>query len=455
MKKILFTLTIILITAALVACGNDADDYNGYQAEASQPQPTPPQIVIHTQENPPGGTGTTDVTNDGATHDIAHPTREALLADLDILIWHFEHTFPHNGVIYRRFGVDFLQNAAVLRVFMESDDFVPTWRNFYEAVMNNFFFHQNITYPVAAMAINNATPLPQNMQAWIETGLPRIEPDETTPTLPPVEVAILEEGRIGYIKINDFELAGLGAAGNAARIVIDFIHEIADFEHLIIDIRDARGGTPNVWENVLIAPNLQGEITRYFHAFTLANTRNTNALYYLHRAMSGGSGIWQRIAQTDIRPIAEMPMLPYLDTAVAANFSQGFTFGRTIGPQMAQFGAAPFAGQIWLLIGKEIGDAAAMFADLMHYTDIAILAGQPVGGNTSMLVWAQSLHDMAVILPETNVMFFYNLVYTTDHLGRAVDEYVTRPHVYNMEGMDALETVLALIESGVDLLLLR
>ena len=443
MKKILCVLTIILIAALLAACGGDETDaYADNQAEAYDPQPTPPQIVIHTQENPPTGAGAT-TTTDGELV-IVPPTREELLTDLDMLVRYLEHTFPHHGVVYRRFGVNFLENAANLREQIESPDFEPDWHDFRVALMNNFFFHPDISFPVANIAINSQMPFPQNMAAWIETGMWWFEPDEPPYTPPPVEVSILEEGRIGYIRLYDFALDGMGAAGNAARIVSDFILEIADFEHLIIDIRDAGGGTPNLWENVLIAPNLQEEITQYFHAFTMNHTRNTLALYNLRQVLGGG-GTWQRTAQTDIMTFTEMPELPYLDTAIAAYFTEGFTFGRTIGPDMAQFGAVPFAGQMWLLIDDEVGGAAAMFASLMHFADVATLVGEPVGGNTSMLAWAQNPQMNFVTLPDAGMTFFYNFVYITDHLGRAIDEYVTRPHVYNMDGMDALETVLVLI----------
>ena len=52
-----------------------------------------------------------------------------------------------------------------------------------------------------------------------------------------------------------------------------------------------------------------------------------------------------------------------------------------------------------------------------------------------------------VTLPNSGILFVIDVFYVTDAHGRPL-EAGTIPHYFNRDGMDALETVLALIEEG-------
>ena len=54
---------------------------------------------------------------------------------------------------------------------------------------------------------------------------------------------------------------------------------------------------------------------------------------------------------------------------------------------------------------------------------------------------------VAVPMPNTGVIFYFDMFYITDARGRPI-EAGTDPHFFNRPGMDALETVLALIAEG-------
>ena len=76
---------------------------------------------------------------------------------------------------------------------------------------------------------------------------------------------MLEEGRIGYIRINCFYLRGLGALGSATRAVESFLSETADFEHMIIDIRGVDGNpATEPWIQTFILPNIAEDLIRRF-----------------------------------------------------------------------------------------------------------------------------------------------------------------------------------------------
>ena len=49
-------------------------------------------------------------------------------------------------------------------------------------------------------------------------------------------------------------------------------------------------------------------------------------------------------------------------------------------------------------------------------------------------------------LPNTGLIVSWDIDYVTDQYGRALNEFPTKPQYFNREGMDALETVLQMIE---------
>ncbi|MCL2168387.1 MAG: hypothetical protein FWB74_00005, partial [Defluviitaleaceae bacterium] len=72
-------------------------------------------------------------------------------------------------------------------------------------------------------------------------------------------------------------------------------------------------------------------------------------------------------------------------------------------------------------------------------TGFATLVGETSGGYFGG--YRANIH-----LPNSGVVLTFDVVYLTDSRGQAFEEG-TRPHYFNLEGMDALETVLALIQT--------
>jgi len=53
--------------------------------------------------------------------------------------------------------------------------------------------------------------------------------------------------------------------------------------------------------------------------------------------------------------------------------------------------------------------------------------------------------DIFFSLPRTEHIVGMDLFYITDETGRAMEEFPVEPHYFNRPGMDALDTVLAII----------
>jgi len=416
-KKIMQMLFILLTVAILAACGSDdatdTDNYNDQNAtDTADAQPTPPPIVIHQATPQP--------TPAPQTVQPLELTREHFLADLDHFVDTLEAEFLHFGVVYRRFDVDFRQNAAYLRTILADENFEVDADIFMQLMLDNFFMHPDITYSVAGWHFDG-----QSQRSGGFEG-----------TSGHVEVSVLEEGRIGLIRINCFELRGIGVLGNATRTVEGFLSDSADFEHIIIDIRGAEGNhVTEPWIQAFILPNLAEEgiwqrnymFIRNPSGFTSATSLSAWDIAHRLDTLPPELDLDLGLAYVSVPPISIAP-LP--DTT-------------------------PFAGQMWLLIDGGVGGVAARFADLASYTGVATLVGQPIGGDMSapnIFIHDDGVHIGHVVnasitwyLPYTQIPFAFQRFLLADHLGRAVDEYVTQPHVAVPDGVDALEYLLEII----------
>jgi len=99
-----------------------------------------------------------------------------------------------------------------------------------------------------------------------------------------------------------------------------------------------------------------------------------------------------------------------------------------------------FDGQIWLLTGPNMMSATQIAAWVAKDTGFATLVGDITGG-------AYGGPRTFVTLPNSGIAFQMDLFYVTDRHGRPL-EAGTIPHYFNREGMDALATVLAMIDEG-------
>jgi hypothetical protein len=147
-----------------------------------------------------------------------------------------------------------------------------------------------------------------------------------------------------------------------------------------------------------------------------------------------------------LHPIAEIIEnydFPELNLLDMERMDYGFPIQTIINPRLhyPRFCIEPtFPGKIWLLTGPHMGSATQISAWAARESGFATLVGDVTGGNYGG-------PRTFVALPNSGIAFEMDLFYVADSRGRPL-EAGTILHIFNREGMDALETVLALIAEG-------
>jgi len=230
--------------------------------------------------------------------------------------------------------------------------------------------------------------------------------------------------------------------------IFDFYEEIRDFGHLIIDLRANGGGAPSWFYTAFVAPNIAQAVTIDGFAFVNYGGYSSpyaNPILTYDRSIfpAAGSPI---VADWHRRPIAEFLEtydLPELNLADMKRMDYVIYISTTIRPRiMLRFNREPaFPGKIWLLTGPYMGSAAQLAAWVTQDTGFATLVGEVTGG-------VYGCGRTYVALPYSGMVLTMDLFYSTDRHGRPL-EAGTIPDYFNRDGMNALETVLAMIAEGM------
>jgi len=250
-----------------------------------------------------------------------------------------------------------------------------------------------------------------------------------------VYTKVIEDGRIGYISVQSF--AGNLHADEHTR-VIEFYREIRDFEHLIIDLRGNQGGSISYALSTLFHPHLSEMVeVNSFHFFIDGPYIRKHGENIFARTSSNGN----LIIPVDYRPLSEIFEEYYFSDKRIQDFDRlDYGIASGTGRIHPRSGEDAFAGKIWLLTDNRMMSAATQFAWISMETGFATHVGETTGGGLG------GLRTLA-LLPNTGIAIYFDVFYITDERGRPL-EAGTIPHHFNREGMDALETVLALIAEG-------
>ncbi len=430
-------------------------------------------------------------------------TKEDFLNDFDYMMETMEDTFPYFGVAERRLGVDIralgretramIENypysleglANELGIFLEDmpdlDEHI-----FWSIIYHEFFSHFNQFAHTFALHFgtynyykpNYITPLshyytPNNNYAFSNPISQRfyqeqkdfantlfeeeralfqfIFRDEPPFQLPDsVKTEIIEEDRIAYLKVSTFSNFNITTLNNLRK----FYSDIQNYEHLIIDIRDNLGGSTDLWRMLIMKP-----------LWSDKNHMPDMPLYSFYRESKLGKFLGEEnlkieaqgsryTPESDVllttKEIIEKNDLPEINEADLKDLAYGVRFNTSISNiewrHMRQSGFQnipdyPFDGNIWLLTNGNNLSAASLFAQHAKEMGFATLVGEQTGGG-------YSTYAFHFTLPNTGIILRWDIDYLTDSDGRALNEFTTTPHHFNRPGMDALETVLQLIEEG-------
>jgi len=119
-----------------------------------------------------------------------------------------------------------------------------------------------------------------------------------------------------------------------------------------------------------------------------------------------------------------------------------YVYAHTLQPSELQ---TQFNGKIWMLVDENMFSAAQWVATFYKEIGFATLVGNTTGGGLAFC--SVAMFSNYITLPNTGIIVRYDTMLSLDPRGRPI-EYGTEPHYFNRPGMDALETVLALIEEG-------
>jgi len=265
--------------------------------------------------------------------------------------------------------------------------------------------------------------------------------------IPNIYSDIIEDGRIAYLAINNF--AGRATAGNieGRNLIFEFYEEIRDYEHLIIDLRrNTGGGSWSFFRDNIIRPNMSVNERTTINGFgftpwgseylephleTVRNNRMFTFSFMDDATPQGGL--------LEVDDILNNHDLPEINMFDMERMDYGFLLQvSSLIPRNDEEPA--FGGKIWLLTGPSTMRQAEVAARVSMEMEFATLVGETSGGSVSGPA-------VFVPLPNTGIIFAFDSFYITDSVGRPYDAG-TVPHHFNMDGMDALETALTLINRG-------
>ncbi|MCL2854525.1 MAG: S41 family peptidase [Defluviitaleaceae bacterium] len=221
---------------------------------------------------------------------------------------------------------------------------------------------------------------------------------------------------------------------------MQFYEEIQNYSHLIIDIRNHMGGHYFHFADVVMSPLIESAVhATYYQFFTEGEHRawqmaNVDALWDEFYEMG-----WRTMEVTNYEAsvfVSENNMI-YFNESDLGYLSYATRFRYTIHPSYTNF---PFRGKVWLLIdgAQSAGVGAAIYAETSGF---ATTVGRPTGGVTH----AERTY---LRLPNSGVYVHVDVGYIVDANGRSVVEFGWPPQIPSRPGLDALQTVLALIQEG-------
>ena len=392
-------------------------------------------------------------------------TRSEYLEDLDYLYELLTANFPHFAAMYRTRGVDLHQSLRELRRVIE-DEPASSARvgnpNLFRYMLQHYIFRpanhfghfrmldesevrgrlahdlsveaewSGILAPFVEVMNNAAT---REFYGLTDANFePRERVDagqgrqglEIVTRSGNVETRILEDGRIAYVRIRQMSASALE---RDYLELIEFYRQIASYEHLIIDIRGNPGGTSSYFPRLVMAPNISETLHYRQYFFIMAGEHNMRFLTP-----------WIELGYMDLSPVTDRLFddLPYFCRLSRELLDYYMRIDGVVEPSRE---SAIFSGKIWLLIDGNNFSASGQAAEMVKQTGFATLVGEQTdhsGGGMTPTILA---------LPNSGIVVQYQTIYGTNSLGQNTYEFGTLPHIANFEGMDALRTTLALIES--------
>ena len=406
--------------------------------------------------------------------DLYEQFRELLLEDFDFLVDKLQSHSPHFGVIYRRRGsgsdlnriiprhresiennsLFFAGNRPVdvgelprrtangfftrLQSFATAPLGLAHFSTFAQGMIQEFYF----TYHLDGYENSFFKDFPTSNTSFRNFYQLDID-DPLFRRLPPVDnnirTRIITPEKIAYISIGTFGRLD-GEVLLDRDILFAFYYEIQAFEHLIIDLRGNSGGALPFFYDLIISPLINSPLENRRYEFVRQSILDYNAKSdYLFLAYSGIHQLDLTASNIEIFPAVDFVQergMNYFNPEDLEKLDSVLVWTYLTEPAEVDF---DFNGKIWILVDNQTASASENAILFAMNTGFATV----VGTNTFGLMGGLTAH---VILPNTGIFFRFDVGYFTDAYGRSLEEFGITPNYLNRPGMDALQTVLAMIE---------
>jgi len=244
-----------------------------------------------------------------------------------------------------------------------------------------------------------------------------------------VTTEILVPNEIAYMRIETFMNNPL--IDDA--IILAFLQEVEDYEHLIIDIRGNPGGIANHFFASVMARLVNEPVDVAEHQFLPGTDLAMGWVDAFMEQFYGVEGL-----ESSITPAAE-----FISDNAFTHFNEDnleileyvLSYSFVLAPLED---AVNFNGEIWLLVDGNSASASTGVTLAVLSTGFATVVGE----NTHHVM--NVLHAVKA-MPNTGMIFRVDIGFVVDSYGRNVEVGGIPPQVPNHPNMDALETVLALI----------
>jgi len=358
--------------------------------------------------------------------------------DFEFLVELLEGNFPFFGIAYRREGHDI------------HEFFDAIWSDIEQAIANdNITDIESLIYSMDTifyyyfeeqLVLAHLTVFPDQERSWFDFGLHEFQAEEEIRIF---EASIIEEDKIAYINFWSFASSDMRRIESETRNeLFSFLYQVQNYEHLIIDIRGNTGGHNPLALEAFILPNLSEAFESHYFGFFINSPLSENLVQRFHVTRHTQPMFNTLSSAIEFHPaqeIVETYELRYMNQEDLGVLDYAVKLRTNLHPANTEYA---FGGQIWLLVNERNFSAAEQFAHVAKITGTMTLVGTTTGGSLA----GQGVLIARVALPNTQSVAHFDTVYITDTYGRALEEFRTTPHYFNREGMDALETVLAMID---------
>lgn len=225
--------------------------------------------------------------------------------------------------------------------------------------------------------------------------------------------------------------------------IFPFLQEVKDFDHLILDLRGNMGGIASYFDEFILRRLISEPLEIGSHEFFSAGEVASEWMEAMLQTTLQAEPIvdWVELLYITVMPaeefIAERGMV-YFNQDDLASLDYAVVSRAILHPSEDSIG---FTGKVWLLVDGESASASSLATLVALETGFATVVGE----NTSGVMGSSHTYS---VLPNTGIIWRLDIGYVTDAYGRSLEEYGIAPQIRNRPGLDALETVLALIAEG-------